>query len=104
MRSRKPYRIELVGVVCDAYLAVVRGIRRAVITERAVRVKSQLQSHKRFATAFHGYCGVVDNARLYSTNSMGGRRIGQQEVGARRGCRSSPWRSSQTGSLRLPAR
>lgn len=27
--SRKPYRIELVGVVCDAYLAVVRGIRYA---------------------------------------------------------------------------
>jgi hypothetical protein len=27
MRSGKPYRIELVGVVCDAYLAVVRGIR-----------------------------------------------------------------------------
>lgn len=25
--SRKPYRIELVGVVCDAYLAVVRGMR-----------------------------------------------------------------------------
>lgn len=25
--KRKPYRIELVGVVCDAYLAVVRGIR-----------------------------------------------------------------------------
>ncbi|KAL7177765.1 hypothetical protein ACSBR2_031011 [Camellia fascicularis] len=25
--ERKPYRIELVGVVCDAYLAVVRGIR-----------------------------------------------------------------------------
>lgn len=24
---KKPYRIELVGVVCDAYLAVVRGIR-----------------------------------------------------------------------------
>lgn len=23
----KPYRIELVGVVCDAYLAVARGIR-----------------------------------------------------------------------------
>lgn len=23
----KPYRIELVGVVCDPYLAVVRGIR-----------------------------------------------------------------------------
>lgn len=25
--NRRPYRIELVGVVCDAYLAVVRGIR-----------------------------------------------------------------------------
>lgn len=25
--NRKPYRIELVGVVCDAYLAVIRGIR-----------------------------------------------------------------------------
>lgn len=25
--KRRPYRIELVGVVCDAYLAVVRGIR-----------------------------------------------------------------------------
>jgi len=25
--TRKPYRIELVGVVCDGYLAVVRGIR-----------------------------------------------------------------------------
>lgn len=23
----KPYRIELVGVICDAYLAVVRGVR-----------------------------------------------------------------------------
>jgi hypothetical protein len=46
-----------------------------VITGRAVRVKSQLQSHKRFATAFHGYCGVVDNARLYSTNSMGAPKV-----------------------------
>lgn len=26
-KKRKPYRIELVGVVCDAYLAVIRGIR-----------------------------------------------------------------------------
>ncbi|KAJ8428207.1 hypothetical protein Cgig2_016791 [Carnegiea gigantea] len=26
-KDRKPYRIELVGVVCDAYLAVARGIR-----------------------------------------------------------------------------
>lgn len=26
-KKRKPYRIELVGVVCDAYLAVIRGMR-----------------------------------------------------------------------------
>uniref|UniRef100_A0A0E0HGQ2 Zeta toxin domain-containing protein n=2 Tax=Oryza TaxID=4527 RepID=A0A0E0HGQ2_ORYNI len=74
-RNRKPYRIELVGVVCDAYLAVVRGIRRAVITGRAVRVKSQLKSHKRFATAFHSYCNLVDNARLYCTNSTGAAKL-----------------------------
>lgn len=30
-KRRKPYRIELVGVVCDAYLAVIRGIRYAEI-------------------------------------------------------------------------
>lgn len=28
-KKRKPYRIELVGVVCDAYMAVIRGIRYA---------------------------------------------------------------------------
>lgn len=39
---------------------------------RAVRVKSQLTSHKRFANAFSRYCQLVDNARLYSTNAMGG--------------------------------
>lgn len=37
---------------------------------RAVRVKSQLTSHKRFADAFLTYCQLVDNARLYSTNSL----------------------------------
>ncbi|XP_015079697.1 uncharacterized protein LOC107023499 [Solanum pennellii] len=67
----KPYRIELVGVVCDPYLAVVRGIRRAVATGRAVRVKPQLKSHKRFANAFPKYCELVDNARLYCTNALG---------------------------------
>ncbi|XP_020222967.1 uncharacterized protein LOC109805338 [Cajanus cajan] len=71
-RTRKPYRIELVGVVCDGYLAVVRGIRRAIITGRAVRVNSQLKSHKRFANAFPRYCKLVDNARLYCTNAVGG--------------------------------
>ncbi|MCD9646930.1 hypothetical protein HAX54_037186 [Datura stramonium] len=31
-KTSKPYRIELVGVVCDPYLAVVRGIRYVGIT------------------------------------------------------------------------
>ncbi|KAK3146701.1 hypothetical protein QOZ80_3BG0270440 [Eleusine coracana subsp. coracana] len=72
---RRPYRIEVVGVICDAYLAVARGIRRAIITGRAVRVKSQLQSHKRFAAAFQRYSQLVDGARLYSTNSMGSAQL-----------------------------
>ncbi|TXG63772.1 hypothetical protein EZV62_010766 [Acer yangbiense] len=71
-KKRKPYRIELVGVVCDAYLAVIRGIRRAIMCRRAVRVNSQLKSHKRFANAFLTYCNLVDNARLYSTNALEG--------------------------------
>ncbi|KAL3828727.1 hypothetical protein ACJIZ3_017529 [Penstemon smallii] len=71
-KIRKPYRIELVGVICDAYLAVVRGIRRAIHMGRAVRVQSQLKSHKRFANVFPKYCHHVDNARLYCTNSPGG--------------------------------
>ncbi|KAL2236445.1 UNVERIFIED_CONTAM: Calmodulin calcium-dependent NAD kinase [Sesamum indicum] len=70
--KRRPYRIELVGVVCDAYLAVIRGIRRALICRRAVRVNSQLKSHKRFAEAFSTYCQLVDNARLYSSNALEG--------------------------------
>ncbi|KAL2321015.1 hypothetical protein Fmac_029984 [Flemingia macrophylla] len=71
-KKRKPYRIELVGVVCDAYLAVVRGIRRAIMCRRAVRVQSQLKSHRRFADAFMTYCQLVDNARLYFTNALEG--------------------------------
>lgn len=74
-RARKPYRIELVGIICDAYLAVVRGIRRAIISGRAVRVNSQLKSHKRFAGAFRKYCDLVDNARLYSTNTIAGAKL-----------------------------
>ncbi|OMP06203.1 hypothetical protein COLO4_08276 [Corchorus olitorius] len=71
-KRRKPYRIELVGVVCEAYLAVIRGIRRAIMCRRAVRVKSQLKSHKRFANAFPTYIQLVDNARLYCTNALEG--------------------------------
>ena len=40
--------------------------------KRAVRVNSQLKSHKRFANAFRNYCELVDNARLYCTNAVGG--------------------------------
>ncbi|WJX12428.1 hypothetical protein P8452_02932 [Trifolium repens] len=69
--TRKPYKLELVGVVCDGYLAVIRGIRRAIMTGRAVRVNSQLKSHKRFANAFSKYCKLVDKARLFSTNGVG---------------------------------
>ncbi|KAK1420539.1 hypothetical protein QVD17_22217 [Tagetes erecta] len=71
-QKRRPYRIELVGVVCDPYLAVIRGIRRAIMCRRAVRVRSQLTSHKRFANAFVTYCQLVDNARLYLTNALEG--------------------------------
>jgi len=45
--------------------------RRAITTRGAVRVDSQLKSHKRFASAFERYCQLVDNARLYCTNSVG---------------------------------
>ncbi|XP_076914921.1 calmodulin calcium-dependent NAD kinase-like [Bidens hawaiensis] len=71
-QKRRPYRIELVGVVCDPYLAVIRGVRRAIMCRRAVRVRSQLTSHKRFANAFMTYCQLVDNARLYLTNALDG--------------------------------
>jgi hypothetical protein len=41
------------------------------MTGRAVRVNSQLKSHKRFANAFPKYCKLVDKARLFSTNGVG---------------------------------
>ncbi|KAL9243198.1 hypothetical protein vseg_017113 [Gypsophila vaccaria] len=84
-KGRKPYRIELVGVVCDAHLAVVRAIRRAIMVKRAVRVKSQLKSHQKFATAFRNYAELVDNARLYCTNTVCGppRLIGWKDGASR---------------------
>lgn len=72
VKLRKPYRIELVGVICDAHLAVVRGFRRAIITKRAVRIKEQLKSHKRFAASLPRYYEMVDHGKLYSTNSIRG--------------------------------
>ncbi|XP_057817926.1 calmodulin calcium-dependent NAD kinase isoform X2 [Cryptomeria japonica] len=70
--SRKPYRIELIGVICDAPIAVFRGIRRALSTGRAVRIRDQLLSHKMFADAFYNYCELVDHVELYSTNNING--------------------------------
>ncbi|KAF0917277.1 hypothetical protein E2562_017453 [Oryza meyeriana var. granulata] len=48
--------------------------RRAVITGRAVRVKSQL-NWMWFAIGFRSYCNLVDDAKLYSTNSMGAAKL-----------------------------
>lgn len=31
-----------------------------------------MKSHKRFASAFPRYCNLVDNAKLYCTNAVGG--------------------------------
>ncbi|XP_057841419.2 calmodulin calcium-dependent NAD kinase isoform X2 [Cryptomeria japonica] len=70
--GRKPYRTELVGVICDAHLAVVRGVRRAIMTKRAVRVKEQLNSIKRFAVALPNYYDLVDQVNIFSTNDIGG--------------------------------
>ena len=45
------------------------------MTGRAVRVNSQLTSHKRFAAAFQKYCQLVDGAKLYSSNSLGSPQV-----------------------------
>lgn len=35
--DRKPYRIELCGVVCDGYLAVIRGIRYTTFKSKQLK-------------------------------------------------------------------
>ncbi|KAG6557385.1 hypothetical protein Mapa_000654 [Marchantia paleacea] len=70
--ARKPYRIEFVGVTCDAHMAVMRGMRRAIITKRGVPVKGQLRSHKLFAASLEKYCDLVDHVKIFSTSQMGG--------------------------------
>lgn len=70
-QSRKAYKIELIGVICDAPVAVARGMRRAILTRRAVDIKKQLISHKMFADAFSHYCELVDRVKLYCTNKIG---------------------------------
>ncbi|KAL2633664.1 hypothetical protein R1flu_005143 [Riccia fluitans] len=68
----RPYRVEFVGVTCDAHMAVVRGMRRAIITKRGVPVKGQLRSHKLFAASLLKYCELVDHVKIFSTSEMGG--------------------------------
>ncbi|CAM6046406.1 unnamed protein product [Sphagnum compactum] len=70
--ERRPYRIEFVGVTCDAHLAVVRGMRRAILTKRGVPIKGQLRSHKLFAKSLDKYIDLVDHVRIYSTTEMYG--------------------------------
>ncbi|KAJ7545143.1 hypothetical protein O6H91_09G109100 [Diphasiastrum complanatum] len=69
--GKNPYRIELVAVTCDAQVAVVRGIRRAVSTKRSVPIEGQLRSHKMFASSLEKYCQLVDNVKMYSTSWTG---------------------------------
>ncbi|CAM6081855.1 unnamed protein product [Calypogeia fissa] len=69
--QRKPYRIEFVGVICDAHMAVVRGMRRTIITKRGVPVRGQLRSHKLFTKSIEKYCELADHVKIYSTSKMG---------------------------------
>ncbi|KAG0585552.1 hypothetical protein KC19_2G020400 [Ceratodon purpureus] len=70
--DKRHYRIEFVGVTCDAHLAVVRGLRRAIVTRRGVPVKGQLRSHKLFAKSLKKYIEMVDAAKIYSTSAWNG--------------------------------
>eukprot|EP00899_Mesostigma_viride_P025497 jgi/Mesvir1/6131/Mv00835-RA.1 len=72
MGTKQPYWIEMVGVACDPELAVVRGMRRALLTGRGVPVRRQLASHRMFAAAFERYVRLVDKATLFSSNVLGG--------------------------------
>lgn len=64
---KRPYRIELVGVTCDAGLAVARGIWRKLRTGRSVPVSAQLRSHRLFSDNFEHIAHLVDSATLYHT-------------------------------------
>jgi hypothetical protein len=39
--GRRPYRIKLVGVFCDAPVAIARGLRRKIISGRGVPLRAQ---------------------------------------------------------------
>ncbi|MCD7469932.1 hypothetical protein HAX54_009350 [Datura stramonium] len=71
--QRSPVLLLMGGGMGAGKSTVLKDIlkQRAISTGRAVRVQSQLKSHKRFANAFPNYCDLVDNARLYCTNALG---------------------------------
>jgi len=72
-----PYRVEMVGVTVNAEHAVSRGIRRAIITGRAVPVRGQLRSHRLYSEHFPTYAAGKDIDK-YGNQSMslrGKRRV-----------------------------
>lgn len=69
MPGRRPYRIEMVGVTCDAGLAVARGIWRKLRTGRSVPIHAQLRSHRLFSENWERLAHLVDSATLYHTGA-----------------------------------
>eukprot|EP00873_Tetraselmis_striata_P046075 jgi/Tetstr1/466339/TSEL_010869.t1 len=67
--TRRPYRIEMIGVTCDPGLAVCRGIWRWLSVGRGVPISAQLRSHRLFAENFERYTRKVDSATLYFTGA-----------------------------------
>ncbi|KAL4620110.1 hypothetical protein ACB092_06G129800 [Castanea dentata] len=65
------------------FLFVLHVKKRALMCRRAIRVNSQLKSHKRFANAFLTYCQLVENARLYCMNALEGPPKEDQKMATR---------------------
>lgn len=68
--AHKPYRIEVIGVTCDAGLAVARGVWRKLRTGRSVRSSTLLRSHRLFSEHFEKTASLVDVATLYHTGHL----------------------------------
>lgn len=75
--AKLPYRIELIGVTCNASLAVARGIWRKLRTGRGVPIRAQLRSFKLFARNWELLCRLVDSATLYHTGARAEDQKGQ---------------------------
>ncbi len=67
--AKRPYRIEFVGVTCDAGLAVARGVWRKLRTGRSVPISSQLRSHRLFSDNWERLAHLADSATLYHTGA-----------------------------------